>query len=65
MRILNYRGVKTLGVLIGKDPLSGQMVQLMLARGSGCDNGSLRFERAVTSYQVLHGKAVGADRRSY
>jgi hypothetical protein len=65
MRIVNYRRVKTLGKLIGKDPLSGQMVQLMSVRGSGCDNGSLRFERAAISHQVLRGKAVGADRRSY
>lgn len=64
MRIVNVRGGKTLGKLIGKDPLSGQMLQVMLVRGSDGDIGSLSSDIAAIFYRVLHGKAVSAHRRS-
>ncbi len=49
-RITNYGGGNTSAKVMEKDPLSGEMVEVMWVKGSGGDVGSIRMDGFATLY---------------
>ena len=49
-RITNYGGGNTSAKVMQKDPLTGQMVEVMWVKGSGGDVGSIRMDGFATLY---------------
>ena len=49
-RITNYGGGNTSAKVMEKDPLTGQMVEVLWVKGSGGDVGSIRIDGFATLY---------------